>query len=167
MEKAYTAFMGVCINLLTLRSYPTILLHFVALSVTEPSFTTTLIFHISGIFACETLIYVILTHSWPWWYYIINALFFILATFFFKDHITHFFRGEDQHTASNAQDMPDLEAQQQREGGPYSPGISPNKSERVSQAGSNTDISLLSAATNFPVRSSANSSTGSRPASVL
>lgn len=64
--------------------------HAVAMSIAQASITATITLHASGIFACQTLTCIILPHSWRCYYYILNALLFLLACFFFKDYFIRF-----------------------------------------------------------------------------
>ena len=121
----YAAFIAVCVNLLALKPDPithlqivffltSMFFHALALSLPQPSTTAIITIHASGILASETLICVILPpHSWLSSYYIINAFFFLFACFFFKDHIIHFLRKDQQDTTSQPHHTLDLEAQHQ------------------------------------------------------
>ncbi|KAK7333288.1 hypothetical protein VNO80_30053 [Phaseolus coccineus] len=120
----YAAFMTVCITLLPVKPYfmtefhilllvISMLFHAVSISIAQPSITATITLHASGLLACQTLITVILPHSWLFSYYILNVFFFLLACFFFfKDGIIHFFRQDQQDTTSHYHIL-DLEAQLQ------------------------------------------------------
>jgi len=122
----YAAFMTVCITLLPMKPYLmtefhilllviSMLFHAVAISIAQPSITATITLHASGLLACQTLITIIVPHSWLSSYYILNAFLFLLACFFFffKDRIIHFLGQDQQDTTSQFHHIIDLEAQLQ------------------------------------------------------
>ncbi|QCD78059.1 hypothetical protein DEO72_LG1g1689 [Vigna unguiculata] len=116
----YAAFIAVCINLLAVKPYPitdlqiifflaSTLFHTLAISIPQPSFIATITLHASGLLACQTLVFVVLPHSWRCYYYILNAfLLLLLACFFFKHHFIHFLPTSIPHHVT------DLEAQHQQ-----------------------------------------------------
>ncbi|RDX62017.1 hypothetical protein CR513_59696, partial [Mucuna pruriens] len=70
--------------------------YFIA-SVGESSFTTTIIFNVSGIFAFETLLCIILPYHLWWCFYVINLLFLVVASLCFKDKIIHLLKDKIIH----------------------------------------------------------------------
>ena len=83
--------------------------HVVASTADFSFLTTTIIFHFSGVVACETLLWILLPHFWNW--YIIN-LFLLVVTSFCYFNFIHIIPKLFLPTHSTAAQPPNSEPQE-------------------------------------------------------
>ncbi|KAL2332894.1 hypothetical protein Fmac_014107 [Flemingia macrophylla] len=78
---------------------------------------TIITFHVSGIVGCETLLWIILSDQFLWYFIIINLLFLLIASFCFFNYVTRlqlapsFNNSTAPATPANAPQVPNIQQQ--------------------------------------------------------